>query len=98
VKSRIGYRWLPFIAVVPKFEDIPAVGASLHRALVVLENRTYLVCGYTADKLPPSASTRKIKKNTVWRGELMVFSVGARDTLCRRPIVAKGQIDLAAAL
>ncbi|KAG2010580.1 hypothetical protein CC2G_013395 [Coprinopsis cinerea AmutBmut pab1-1] len=95
VKIRVGFRWFPRINLREHFTEMPRIGCRVHRSIVFVGPHTFLVFGYSSPELPSSASLSLVKKSTVWRGDIAIFSLGLRNRLLRKPRASKKVMDYA---
>ncbi|KAJ2915175.1 hypothetical protein MD484_g5228, partial [Candolleomyces efflorescens] len=64
-------------------------GSRIHRLFITVDNRTFVVYGYTENWCPINSALAKLKRTTLWHGEVAVFCLGTR-----RPLLVSPQVPL----
>jgi hypothetical protein len=95
-RCKFGSRYIPTVKIREKFNC--SRDTVVHRMFVTLDNRSFMVYGYTEDGFPASATLAALKPSTKWCGEVAVFCVGRRATLLASPRVLRSCISRVASL
>jgi hypothetical protein len=81
------------------FPNVPP-NSTMYKAVIEVDQRSFLAVGYQNPGLPPSNSLLKIKRSTLWSGEVIIFPISADATRYVKSSVSvpRAKIDFAAAM
>jgi hypothetical protein len=89
-------RTVPDVDTQPFF--LNHFNVEVHRVIVVVNTLTFVVYGYNDSRYARNMSIAKLKRTTVWRGEVAVFYVGKRKAFPAHTRATATTINRAAAL
>lgn len=71
--------------------------SKVHRALVIVGNRRFMIYGYFQPEADINATISKIKPSSIWRGDIVLFSLGRHVPFLSRPGAGRKVLNRAVA-